>query len=224
MQAYGKMLEGHRRASTSRQGEHLRGRGSPVPARRASRTPSTSTRGAGSSRTRERGGDRRRPDFQGSLEMQEKRRALTEENEERGRARRANQDARQRQQLLAQMVAHGHQPHHRHHGEIKASGSFDMKSQGHARSAHAGGRIRLPNATEATDAGIGGWFSGGDETGPPPSPRRTRREQEKSESVLENQGQALRQWLTGSSKSETFPLERLASADERGGVQQKSAR
>jgi hypothetical protein len=168
------------------------------------------------------GGDRPAPDFRAVLEMQENV-ALSEENEEKIVLAAQIKMARQRQQLLAQMVAMGINRIIVTDGEIKASVLFDMKAKDTAQRTTQAAVSDSRTRTESTDAGIGGWFSGGDETVTTTVSSAYSAEQEKSESMLETKAK-LSGSVTVKFKSETFPLERLASADERGAVQQKSAR
>jgi hypothetical protein len=162
------------------------------------------------------------PDFKKVLELQESI-ALTEENEERIVLAAQIKMARQRQQTLAQMVAMGINRIIVTDGEIKASVLFDMKARDTAQRTTQASTYDSVAKREETDAGIGGWFSGGDDTVTTTVSTAYSAEQEKSESSLDVRAK-LSGNVTIKFKSETFPLERLTSAQERGAIQQKSTR
>jgi len=176
MQAYGKMLEGIVKSVDQFAKENISAdEGSPV---RQEELPGLRRHRPGereAPRTREtRAGDRPAPDFRQPWKCSENV-ALTRERGEESCFAAQIKMARQRQQLLAQMVAMGINRIIVTDGEIKASVLFDMKARTTAQRSTQAGVSDYRTRTEATDAGIGGWFSGGDETVTTPSPRRTRR-------------------------------------------------
>lgn len=164
------------------------------------------------------GGAQAAPDFSKVLEMQENI-ALSEENEAKIVLAAQVKMARQRQQTLAQMIAMGINRIVVTDGEIKAAVLFDMKAKD---TAQRGTQASTYDSYSQRAQSGGGWFSS-DETVTTTVSTAYSAEQEKSESALD-----MRARLSGNVsikfKSETFPLERLASADERGAVQQKSTR
>jgi hypothetical protein len=164
------------------------------------------------------GGDAPKPDFKTVLEMQQNL-ELSEENEAQIVLGAQLKMARQRQQLLAQMVAMGINRIIVTDGEIKASVLFDMKASDTARRATY---AQTADTSSQTDSSGGGWFSDGSTVKTTVSSAYSS-EADQSASNLEVKAK-----LSGSVlvkfKSETFPLERLASPQEASAVQQKSAK
>src|SRR5262249_1426439 len=119
----------------------------------------------------------------------------------------------------AQMVAMGMNRIIVTEGEIKASVLFDMKSKDTAkRRLHA----HTADARSDTETQGGGWFSDPDSVQTTVSSAYSQ-EHQGSSATLDMKAK-----LSGNVvvkfKSETFPLERLASSGELGAVQEKSAR
>jgi len=222
MEAYGKLLELVAKSVEEFAKEN-------IPADKArefvrSSFPDAIELGEGGQLTLKEGGDGEppAPDFKKILEMQENI-ALTEENEEKIVLAAQIKMARQRQKTLAQMVAMGINRIVVTDGEIKAAVLFDMKARDTAQRATQASVYDSSTRREETDSGIGGWFSGGDDTVTTTVSTAYSAEQEKSESALDVRAK-LSGNVTIKFKSETFPLERLASADERGAIQQKGSR
>ncbi len=163
-------------------------------------------------------GDGSPPDFKAGLQMADNV-ELNEENEKQIVLAAQIKMARQRQQTLAQMVMMGINRIIVTDGEIKASVLFDMKS-------HDDGKRRNNAGTSDTTTDRrtegGGWFSDPDVVQTSVSSAYSN-EQDQSSSTLDMKAK-LSGSVTVKFKSETFPLERLASADELGAVQGKSAR
>ncbi len=162
------------------------------------------------------------PDFKAMLEMQENV-ELTEENEEKIVLAAQLKMARQRQQLLAQMVAMGINRIIVTDGEIKASVLFDMKSKDTAQRTTRAATSDTKSDRHTAGGGWGTDIFGDDSEVQTTVSSAYSSEDNKSESSLQTKAN-----LSGSVlvkfKSETFPLEKLASSDERGAIQQKSTK
>jgi hypothetical protein len=163
-------------------------------------------------------GDGAPPDFKSVLQMQENM-ELNEENEAKIMQAAQLKMARQRQQQLATMVMMGINRIVVTEGEIKASVLFDVKAKDTGQ--------RTTNASTAdtvtqTDQQGGGWFSDPDTVKTSVSSAYSS-EAEKSTAELDARAK-LSGSVTVKFKSETFPLERLASSEEVGAVQHKSSR
>jgi hypothetical protein len=162
------------------------------------------------------------PDFKAALGMPENV-ELNEDNEAKIVLAAQVKMARQRQQLLAQMVAMGINRIIVTDGEIKASVLFDMRAKDTAqRTATAS----TSDVSTSSHGSSGGWASdifGGDSDVQTNVSSAYSTDQDKSDASLQTRAN-----LSGSVlvkfKSETFPLEKLSSADERSAVAQKSAR
>jgi len=168
------------------------------------------------------GGDKEQqpPDFKTVLQMQQNM-ELTEETEAQIVLAAQIKMARQRQQTLAQMVAMGINRIVVTDGEIKANVLFDMKARDTAQRQTQAGVSDTASRTQSSSGG--GWFSDDWSDVQTQVSSAYSAEQEKSDSSLEVKAK-LSGSVTIKFKSETFPLERLASGDERGAIQQKSAR
>jgi len=158
------------------------------------------------------------PDFKAVLQMQENL-ALTEENEKQIVLAAQMKMARQRQQTLAQMVAMGINRIIVTDGEIKASVLFDMKAKDTGQRSTS---AAVSDQKTSSQSSGGGWFSDDESVSTTVSSAYSA-EQEKSTAELEAKAK-LSGSVTVKFKSETFPLERLASSDELGAVQRKSSR
>jgi hypothetical protein len=131
--------------------------------------------------------------------------------------------AQQRQQQLATMVLMGINRIIVTEGEIKASVLFDVKAHDTAqRDTFANTSDVVPTSTTTTTSG-GGWFSGDTTTVDTKVSTAYSEERDKSTADLEAKAK-LSGSVTVKFKSETFPLERMASSLDMGAVQQKSAR
>jgi hypothetical protein len=160
------------------------------------------------------------PDFKTALQIPENI-ELTEENEEKIVLAAQMKMARQRQQTLAQMMAMGINRVIVTDGEIKANVLFDMKARDTAQRQTQAAVSDV--VTQTSSSGGGGWFSDDWSNVSTQVSSAYSAEQDKSDSSLEVKAK-LSGSVTVKFKSETFPLERLASADERGAIQQKSTR
>ncbi|HKE18656.1 MAG TPA: hypothetical protein VKB80_27455 [Kofleriaceae bacterium] len=158
------------------------------------------------------------PDFKAKLGMSENV-ALDEENELKIVMAAQLKLARQRQQQLALMLALGINRIIVTDGEIKASVMFDVKS-------HDDASRRSQASTYDTSAMTreegGGWFDDASQVETKVSSAWSE-ESEKSSSTLDAKAK-LSGSVTVRFRSETFPLERLASGDEIGAVQEKGNR
>jgi len=173
---------------------------------------------SGSLKLNEENQDAPAPDFKAVLQMQENL-ELTEENEKKIVLAAQMKMARQRQQTLAQMVAMGINRIIVTDGEIKASVLFDMKAHD---TGQRGTFASTSDTKTDTESSGGGWFSDDSSVRTTVSSAYSQ-EQEKSTADLEVKAK-LSGSVTVKFKSETFPLERLASSDELGAVQSKSGR
>lgn len=127
--------------------------------------------------------------------------------------------AHQRQQQLALMLALGINRIIVTDGEIKASVMFDVKSHDDAS---RGSQASTYDTSAMTRAEGGGWFDDASQVETKVSSAWSE-ESEKSSSTLDAKAK-LSGSVTVRFRSETFPLERLASGDEIGAVQEKGNR
>lgn len=169
------------------------------------------------------------PDFKSLFGMDVN---LEEEESEKALVQRARVEmARAKQQMLATMVVLGINRIIVTDGEIKASVVFDVKATESASTQYDASRGRTSNSNEnysGTRQKGGGWFSSPDSTDNYQNTYTTVTTSSsnfKSNTAEEIEAKAK---LTGSVtvkfRSETFPLERMASSLELGEVQKKSTK
>jgi hypothetical protein len=166
--------------------------------------------------------DKDRPDFKKVLQMQEDIQ-LSEENETKIVAAAQLSLARSRQRQLAMMIAMGINRIIVTDGEIKATVLFDMKAKDRAARQTFASTSDDTTGSTSTSSGGGLWSSGGDQDVTTSVSSAYSQEAAQSQSELD-----LKAKLSGSVtvkfKSETFPLERMASAEELGAVQSKAGK
>jgi hypothetical protein len=170
--------------------------------------------------------DKDLPDFKTRLGMADNP-SLDEDNELKIVLAAQLKMARQRQQQLATMVLMGINRIVVTEGEIKASVLFDVKAHDTAqRDNFASVSDQATTSSTTTSGGGGGWFSNDDPTTTNVDTRvSTAYSEERDHSTADLEAKAkLSGSVTVKFKSETFPLERLASSQEMGAVQEKSSR
>jgi hypothetical protein len=220
MQAYGKLLEGVVKSVEEFAQENVE----PDAARSfvASSFPRAVVvdRSAGAARLRLKDDvdDQDVPDFKAILGMAENV-ALDEENEQQVVLAAQLKMARQRQQQLATMVMMGINRIIVTEGEIKASVLFDMKAHDTAQRDTRASTYDNQSSTSTSDTS---WWDS-DSTVQTKVSSAYSEEREKSTADLDVKAK-LSGSVTVKFRSETFPLERLASTNEIGAVQQKGAR
>jgi hypothetical protein len=160
-----------------------------------------------------------RPDFKVALDMSESPSLDEEESEPKVVMAAQLKLARQRQQQLALMLALGINRIIVTDGEIKASVLFEVKARDTANRDSTASSY--DSAVLRREEG-GGWFDDSYATETKVSSAWSE-EKERSSSELDARAK-LSGNVTVRFKSETFPLERLASGNELGAVQEKSAR
>jgi hypothetical protein len=163
--------------------------------------------------------DKDKPDFKTLLQMTEAI-ELTEENEMKIVYAAQLQMAREKQKQLAIMVAMGINRIIVTEGEIKANVMFDMKSKDTALRTTQASTYDSNSEVDTSTSG-GGWFSDSGSSQVTTSVSSAySAEQEKSTADLDVKAK-----LAGSVlvrfKSETFPIERLATGEQLGKVQSK---
>ena len=159
------------------------------------------------------------PDFQKAFAMGEKV-ALDEDNEAKIVAAAQLKMARDRQKMLATMVAMGINRIIVTDGEIKASVLFDVKSKDTAQRSTSASTYDSTTSQSSSGGGFFGWLFGGDDTTETKVSSAYSSEQEKSTAELEARAK-LSGSVTVRFKSETFPLEKVASPEQTGAVQEK---
>jgi hypothetical protein len=162
--------------------------------------------------------DGSQPDFKLTLGMPENV-PLDEDNEMKIVLAAQLKLARQRQQQLALMLALGINRIIVTDGEIKASVMFDVKA--HDEAARRSQASTYDSAAMTREEG-GGWFDDAHQVETKVSSAWSE-EAEKSSSTLDAKAK-LSGSVTVRFRSETFPLERLASGDELGALQEKGNR
>jgi hypothetical protein len=158
------------------------------------------------------------PDFQKALQM-EKNVALDEDNEAQIVLAAKLKMARQRQQQLATMVMLGINRIIVTDGEIKASVLFDVKARD---TAERETQASTSDTTSHESRSGGGWWDSGETVDTSVSSAYSE-EKEKSTADLDARAK-LSGSVTVRFKSETFPLEKMATSGEIGAIQGKSAR
>ncbi len=178
--------------------------------------------GSGKLRLRDDVEDKDVPDFKRALGMAENV-ALDDDNETAIVLAAQLKMARQRQQQLATMVMLGINRIIVTEGEIKASVLFDMKAKDKAQRDAFASTSDVTAHSTSDDGGFFGAIFGGSSSVDTSVSSAYSEQRDRSASEVEAKAK-LAGSVTVKFKSETFPLERLASSTELGAVQEKSAR